>query len=116
MDPVAAYTSRAHNDSLLRGLTENQRAYIIKHLYPTLKEAINVFAIEAQRTSHFEGYVTSCGRQTFFSQGPPQSVQYNQQPSGAPQTMTSEKLNKLFANYSFKARSINTKTNTTGNA
>ena len=26
--------------------------------------------------------------------------------------MTSEKLNKLFANYTFKARSINTKTNT----
>jgi hypothetical protein len=63
----AAYSSRAHNDSLLRGLTENQRAYIIKHLYPTLREAVQVFAIEAQRTSHFETFVTSTGRDTFFS-------------------------------------------------
>jgi hypothetical protein len=41
------FTSRAHNDTLLSGLTENQRAYVINHLYPSLREAIKQFAIEA---------------------------------------------------------------------
>ena len=34
------YTSRAHNDTLLSGLSENLRAYVINHLYPSLREAI----------------------------------------------------------------------------
>jgi len=64
----AAFTSRAHNDTILRGLTENQRAYVIKHLYPTLREAIQVFAVDAQRSSNFENFVLSAGRETFTSQ------------------------------------------------
>lgn len=53
------YTSRAHNDTLLSGLSENQRAYVINHLYPSLREAIKQFAIEAQRSSDFETFVTN---------------------------------------------------------
>ena len=56
---TSAFTSRAHNDTLLRGLTENQRAYIIKHLYPSLREAIASFAIEAQRSADFELFINA---------------------------------------------------------
>jgi hypothetical protein len=43
----------------LAGLTENQRAYVINHLYPSLREAIKQFAIEAQRSSEFESFVAN---------------------------------------------------------
>ena len=64
------YTSRANTDSLLLGLTENQRAYVIKHLYPVLREAVTQFAIEAQRSSDFEKFVKLNARSMSIQQPP----------------------------------------------
>lgn len=109
-------------------MTENQRAYVIKHLYPVLREAIMQFAIEAQRSTDFENFINKFGKQDLppASSQQPRSSSFgnnytlnaarsyatNNAPVVAPSSdlaassemLLNSRFNKaLFQNYSFKA-------------
>ncbi|CDW84420.1 camp-dependent protein kinase regulatory [Stylonychia lemnae] len=63
--------------SLLQNLSEPQKHYVVQYLFPTLVDAMNLFMMEAQRSSHYEEFM----KQNYTK--PTQSMQQiqNQQPT-----------------------------------
>ncbi|CDW80229.1 camp-dependent protein kinase regulatory subunit [Stylonychia lemnae] len=51
----------SNDNDLLQGLIQVQSEYVVNTLYPTLKEAIKLYLIEAQRNGHFQEFLSKQG-------------------------------------------------------